>query len=209
MKELNTIRKIFDVMEDGEKLSAKEIKQRVADKFNDGEPCAKTFARIKMQLVLLPRNGFMNKELVKKNYVFSINENTKFYSESHKKSEETIVKQVACFCGDYMICSKNVVNTSDLIRYKRMCEENFENVRFEEYTNVDEIEIKRVPKIIEYPRKSKAAQNKIATTNEAIAIEWYANQKVYRVEDMAKELNLILPRTREDIIEFYKKAIKL
>jgi len=66
MKELNTIRKIFDVMEDGEKLSAKEIKQRVADKYNNGDYCAKTFARIKMQLVLLPRNGFMNKELIKK-----------------------------------------------------------------------------------------------------------------------------------------------
>ena len=209
MKELNTIRKIFDVMEDGEKLSAKEIKQRVADKFNDGEPCAKTFARIKMQLVLLPRNGFMNKELVKKVFVYSKNQNTEFYSERHKMAQETVIKQVACFCGDFLICSKNVINTSDLARYKKMCEENFEDIHFLEYKEFDTIEVKRVPKIIEYPRKSKAAQNKIATTNEAIAIEWYANQKVYRVEDMAKELNLPLPRTREDIIEFYKKAIKL
>jgi hypothetical protein len=209
MKGLNTIRKIFDVIEDGEKLSAKEIKQRVADKFNDGEPCAKTFARIKMQLVLLPRNGFMNRELVKKVFVYSKNQNTDFYSERHKMPQETVVKQVACFCKDFLICSKNVVNTSDLIRYKRMCEENFENVRFEEYTNINETEIKRVPKIAEYPRKSKAAQNKIATTNEAIGIEWYANQKVYKVESMAKELNLPLPRTRDEVIEFYKKAIKL
>jgi len=209
MKALNTIRKIFDVIEDGEKLSAKEIKQRVVDKYNDGEYCAKTFARIKMQLVLLPRNGFMNRELVKKVFVYSKNQNTEFYSERHKTAQETVIKQVACFCKDFLICSKNVINTSDLARYKKMCEENFDDIHFVEYKEFDTIEVKYVPKIAEYPRRSKAAQNKIATTNEAIGIEWYANQKVYKVESMAKELNLPLPRTRDEVIEFYKKAIKL
>lgn len=209
MKELNTIRKIFDVMEYGEKLTAKEIKERVVEKYNNGNYCAKTFARIKMQLVLLPRNGFMNKELVKKDFIYSKNQNTEFYSERHKAPQETITKQIACFCGDFLICSKNVINTSDLARYKKMCEENFDNIRFEEYKEYDTIEVKYVPKLAEYQRKTKKAQSKIATTNESIAIEWYANLKVYRVEAMAKELNIPLPTTRDGIIEFYKKASKL
>lgn len=209
MQELNTIRKIFDVIQEGEKLTAKEIKQRVVNMYNGGDYCAKTFARIKMQLVLLPRNGYMNKELVKKTFVYSRNENTDFYSERHSKSETTKTKQIACFCGDYLICSKNVLNSSDLNRYKKMCEENFENIRFEEYTNVDAIRIKRVPKIADYPRKTKAAQNRIAVTKENVSVEWFATQKVHKIESLSKQLNIPLPKTKDQIIEFYKKAIAL
>lgn len=209
MRELNTIRKIFDVIKEGEKLTAKEIKERVIEMYNGGDYCAKTFARIKMQLVLLPRNGYLKKELVKKTFVYSRNENTDLYSERHSKSETTKTKQVACFCGDYLVCSKNVLNSSDLSRYKRMCQDNFENIHFVEYKEFDTIEVKYVPKIADYPRKSKAEQNKIATTNESIAIEWYAVQKLHKIEFLSKQLNIPLPKTREGIIDFYKKAIKL
>ena len=209
MQELNTIRKIFNVIQEGEKLTAKEIKQRVVDMYNGGDYCAKTFARIKMQLVLLPRNGYMNKELVKKVFVYSRNENTDLYSERHSKSETTKTKQIACFCGDYLICCKNVLNTSDLKRYKKMCEENFENIRFEEYKEWDTIEIKYVPKTADYPRKTKAAQNRIAVTKENISIEWYATQKVHKIESLSKQLNVPLPKTKKEILEFHKKAIAL
>ena len=83
--ELNTIRKIFYVLKEGEKLTAVEIKNRVIDIFNNRKYCPVIFNRVKMQLTLLPRNGFMNKELVNGTYVYSKNENTQYYSETHKQ----------------------------------------------------------------------------------------------------------------------------
>lgn len=39
------------------------------------------------------------------------------------------------------------------------------------------------------------------------AVEWYASQKVYRIETLSKQLNLPLPKNKEQIVEFYNKAI--
>ena len=209
MQELNTIRKIFYVLKEGEKLTAVEIKNRVIEAFNDNKYCPVIFNRVKMQLTLLPRNGYMNKELVNGTYVYSKNENTQYYSETHRRPEETITKQIACFCGDYLICSKNVINTSDLQRYKRMCEENFANIRFEEYNKCDTIPIKYVPKTADYPRKTKAAQNRVAVNKTAKAVEWYAVRTLSHIETLSKQLNTPLPKTKEQIVEFYNKAISI
>lgn len=207
--ELNTIRKIFYVIKEGEKLTAVEIKNRVIDVFNNKKYCPVIFNRVKMQLTLLPRNGYMNKELVNGTYVYSKNENTQYYSETHRRPEETITKQIACFCGDYLICSKNVINTSDLQRYKRMCEENFDNIRFEEYPQCDTIPIKYVPKTADCPRKTKAAQNRVAVNKTSKAVEWYAVRTLSHIETLSKQLNLPLPKTKEQIVEFYNKAVAL
>lgn len=207
--ELNTIRKIFYVLKEGEKLTAVEIKNRVIDIFNNRKYCPVIFNRVKMQLTLLPRNGYMNKELINGTYVYSKNENTQYYSETHRRPEETITKQIACFCGDYLICSKNVINTSDLQRYKRMCEENFANIRFEEYNKCDTIPIKYVPKTADYPRKTKAAQNRVAVNKTSKAVEWYAVRTLSHIETLSKQLNTPLPKTKEQIVEFYNKAIQI
>jgi len=39
-------------------------------------------------------------------------------------------------------------------------------------------------------------------------IDWFASQKVHRIEKLAKELNTPMPKTKEQIVEFYKKATK-
>lgn len=39
-------------------------------------------------------------------------------------------------------------------------------------------------------------------------IDWFASQKVHSIEKLAKELNTPMPKTKQQIVEFYKKATK-
>lgn len=41
------------------------------------------------------------------------------------------------------------------------------------------------------------------------AVEWYGRQKVHSLETLSKQLNLPMPKSKEQIVEFYNKAIGL
>lgn len=198
---INSITKLLSVIKENEIIRACEIGQRVADKYHDGVLPKPVSDAIRNALPTMYRKGYITKTLVGKLYYYGRSQNSHLYVERPHTKCRTEVRQVGCYQGDKLLCSKSVNFKSQIVKFEEACIDHFGNVTFTYYYDKNEI--------LNVPMPTKNQKNMTPQKQQKKSLVWFENKTLGSLETLSKQLNTPLPKTKEQIVEFYNKAIAL